>query len=84
MGMQRAIGTSLLIITLVSLSGTAGHLLAGKELSIQTSSLFTVGSLAGLFLGIWLAQRLAGPKLQRLFAVSIVLVATYVILRTVT
>ena len=84
MGMQRAIGTSLLIITLVSLSGTASHLLAGKELSLQTSSLFTVGSLAGLFLGSWLAQRLAGPKLQRLFAVSIVFVATYVILRTVT
>jgi uncharacterized membrane protein YfcA len=66
------------------LSGTTGHLLAGKELSLQTSGLFTVGSLAGLFLGSWLAQRLAGSKLQRLFAVSIVLVATYVILRTVT
>jgi uncharacterized membrane protein YfcA len=84
MGMQRAIGTSLLIVTLVSLSGATNYFLAGRELSVQTSSLFTVGSLAGLFLGSWLAQRLAGPKLQRLFAVSIVLVATYVILRTVT
>jgi uncharacterized membrane protein YfcA len=84
MGMQRAIGTSLLIVTLVSLSGATNYFLAGRELSVQTSSLFTLGSLAGLFLGSWLAQRLAGPKLQRLFAVSIVLVATYVILRTVT
>lgn len=84
MGMQRAIGTSLLIITLVSLSGTTGHLLAGKELSLQTSSLFTLGSLIGLFLGSWLAQRLAGRMLQRLFAVSIVLVAIYVIFRSVT
>ena len=82
MGMQRAIGTSLLIITLVSLSGTTGHLLAGKELSLQTSGLFTSGSLIGLFIGSWLAQRLAGPMLQRLFAISIVLVATYVILRS--
>jgi uncharacterized membrane protein YfcA len=84
MGMQRAIGTSLLIITLVSLSGTTGHLLAGKELSLQTSSLFTLGSLIGLFLGSWLAQRLAGRMLQRLFAISIVLVAIYVIFRSVT
>lgn len=84
MGMQRAIGTSLLIITLVSLSGTTGHVLAGKELSLQTSSLFTLGSLIGLFLGSWLAQRLAGRMLQRLFAVSIVLVAIYVIFRSVT
>lgn len=84
MGMQRAIGTSLLIITLVSLSGTTGHVLAGKELSLQTSSLFTLGSLIGLFLGSWLAQRLAGRILQRLFAISIVLVAIYVIFRSVT
>jgi uncharacterized membrane protein YfcA len=82
MGMQRAIGTSLLIITLVSLSGTTGHLLAGKELSLQTAGLFALGSLAGLFLGSWLAQRMAGPMLQRLFAVSIVFVATYVIVQT--
>jgi uncharacterized membrane protein YfcA len=84
MGMQRAIGTSLLIITLVSLSGTTGHLLAGKELSLQTAGLFTLGSLVGLFLGSWLAQRMAGPMLQRLFAVSIVLVAAYVVFQTVT
>jgi uncharacterized membrane protein YfcA len=82
MGMQRAIGTSLLIITLVSISGTTSHLLAGKDLSFQTAGLFTAGSLVGLFIGSWLAQRMAGPTLQRVFSVSIVLVATYVILQT--
>lgn len=84
MGMQRAIGTSLLIITLVSLSGTTSHIVAGKELSLQTAGLFTAGSLVGLFIGSWLAQRMAGPTLQRVFAISIVLVATYVILRNLT
>lgn len=82
MGMQRAIGTSLLVITLVSLSGTANHLLAGKELSLVTAILFTSGSLVGLFIGSALARRMAGPTLQRLFALSIILVAAYVILRT--
>lgn len=82
MGMQRAIGTSLLIVTLVSISGTTSHLLAGKELSLIKAGLFTSGSLVGLFLGSWLAQRLAGPTLQRVFAISIILVASYVILRT--
>lgn len=84
MGMQRAIGTSLLIITLVSLSGTTSHIVAGKDLSLQTAGLFTAGSLVGLFIGSWLAQRLAGPTLQRVFAISIVLVASYVILRNFT
>jgi uncharacterized membrane protein YfcA len=82
MGMQRAIGTSLLIVTLVSISGTTSHLLAGKALSLQTAGLFTSGSLAGLFVGGWLAQRMSGPRLQRVFAIFIVLVATYVIFRT--
>lgn len=81
MGMQRAIGTSLLIVTLVSLSGAASHIFAGKELSLQTAGLFSVGSLAGLFIGSWFAQRMAGPVLQRVFAISILLVASYVILR---
>ncbi len=84
MGLQRAIGTSLLIITLVSLSGTASHIVAGKELSLQTAGLFTAGSVVGLFIGSWLAQRMAGPALQRVFAISIVLVASYVILRNLT
>jgi len=82
MGMQRAIGTSLLIITLVSISATTSHIIAGKALSLQTAGLFTSGSLVGLFIGSWLAQRLAGPTLQRVFAGSILLVATYVILQT--
>jgi uncharacterized protein len=83
MGMQRAIGTSLLIMTLVSFSGTTSHILAGKDLSPQIAGLFTSGSLAGLFIGSWLAQRMSGSTLQRVFAVAILLVAIYVILRTI-
>jgi uncharacterized membrane protein YfcA len=83
MGMQRAIGTSLLVITLISVSGTVNHLLSGKELTLATAGLFTAGSIAGLFAGSGLAQRLAGPVLQKVFAVAIVVVAVYVIFRTV-
>lgn len=82
MGIQRAIGTSLLVIALVSVSGTLSHLAAGRDLSLATAGLFTVGSVGGLFVGSWLGQRLAGPALQRFFAAAIVLVAVYVIVRT--
>jgi len=82
MGIQRAIGTSLLVITLISASGTASHLLAGKDLTLSTAGLFTVGSIAGLFAGSGLAQRLAGPTLQRVFSAAIVVVALFVIFRT--
>ena len=82
MGIQRAIGTSLLVITLIGVSGTASHLLAGKDLTLSTAGLFTAGSIAGLFAGNALAQRLAGPTLQRIFAAAIVLVAMFVVFRT--
>lgn len=82
MGMQRAIGTSLLVITLISAAGTASHLIAGKDLSMSTAGEFTAGSIAGLLAGSWLAQRLAGPTLQKVFATAIVLVALYVVFRT--
>lgn len=83
MGMQRAIGTSLLVITLISTSATASHLLAGRDLSLSTAAVFTTGSIAGLFAGSGLARRLAGPILQKVFAVAIVMVAVFVIVRTV-
>lgn len=83
MGMQRAIGTSLLVIMLVSAAGTATHVLAGKDLDLTTAGLFTAGSIGGLFGGSALAQRLAGPVLQKVFAAAIVFVAMYVIFRTV-
>lgn len=83
MGMQRAIGTSLFVMTLVSFSAVAIHLLAGKEVSLQTTGLFTSGSLVGLFLGSWTAKKIHAPTLQRVFSIAILLVATYVILRTI-
>jgi uncharacterized protein len=82
MGIQRAIGTSLLVITLISASGTASHLLAGKDLTWETAVVFTAGSIFGLFVGTWFAQRLAGSVLQKVFAAAIVFVACYVLFRT--
>lgn len=82
MGMQRAIGTSLLVITLISTSGTVSHLLAEKDITLSTAGLFTLGSVAGLFAGSGLAHRLAGPNLQRIFAAAIVVVALFVMFRT--
>jgi uncharacterized membrane protein YfcA len=50
---------------------------------LTTAGLFTAGSIGGLFAGSALAQRLAGPVLQKVFAAAIVFIAMYVIFRTV-
>jgi uncharacterized membrane protein YfcA len=80
MGMQRAVGTSLLVITLVSLSGIASHFLSGDSVPVAVSLLFLAGSLAGMFAGSAVARRLAGHRLQQAFAVAIVGVGVFVIL----
>lgn len=79
MGMPRAIGTSLLIITLVSASGVASHVPAG---SIDVAGVFTLGSVIGLFAGSRLSRRFSGAALQKTFSAVIVVVAIYVVVRT--
>jgi uncharacterized membrane protein YfcA len=84
MGMQRAIGTSLLVMALVSVSGTGGYLMAGQTLPMEIVGPFIGGGMVGLFGGSWLGRRVAGPVLQRLFATMIVLVAAVVLVKNLT
>lgn len=83
MGMQRAIGTSLLIITLISVTGIATQFATGETVPWSVTLMFLVGSVAGLFAGTALARRLAGPHLQQVFAGAIVVVGAFVIIRNV-
>lgn len=83
MAIHRAVGTSLLVITMVSVSAIASHLFAGRSISAETTALFVVGGVAGLLLGNLAGRRLSGPTLQKVFAGAIVAVAIFVIVRTV-
>jgi uncharacterized protein len=82
LAIERAIGTSLLVISLVSLAGIAGHFLAGNRVPWEIGVPFLMGSIGGLFAGTALAQKLAGPRLQQVFATAIVAVGLFVILRS--
>jgi uncharacterized membrane protein YfcA len=84
MAIHLAIGTSLLVITLVSLSGVASQFIAGGTLSFEITALFVLGGLAGMFMGNRAGRRLPAAALQKVFAIAIVLVAVFVIVRTVT
>lgn len=82
MTIHRAVGTSLLVITLISLAGVASHLFAGRTISVGTTWLFLIGGIGGMSLGVLASRRLSGPTLQRGFAVAIVAVAIFVIVRS--
>ena len=81
MGMQRAIGTSLLVITLISLTGITSQFLGGASVPWLITLMFLLGSIAGLFAGTALSRRLASLRLQQVFAVAIVAVGIFVISR---
>lgn len=81
MPIQRAVSTSLLIMTLVSISGVTSHLLSGHRIDFELTLLFVTGGVAGMFLGTAVGKRLTGPALQKGFAVAILAVSLFVIIR---
>ncbi|HEY1066781.1 MAG TPA: sulfite exporter TauE/SafE family protein [Pirellulales bacterium] len=83
MPIHRAVGTSLMVIALVSASGLAAQSLGGQAISWPLTALFVVGGVLGLFAGQQLGRRLSGPLLQRVFAVAIVGVACFVVVKNI-
>lgn len=80
---HRAVGTSLLAIFLISISGVASYLINGRELSLDTTLQFLVGGFVGIYLGGRVASKLNGETLQKVFATAVVFVATFVIVKTI-
>lgn len=82
MGIQRAVGTSMLVVALVSASGIGSSLFFGEAIQFAVALPFLLGSQLGLVAGTLTAGRLEGPRLQQVFAAAIVVVAIFVIVRT--
>lgn len=80
--MRAAVGTSLLIIALNSASGLVARLGSGG-LDWTVTLLFILGGAAGVAVGVRLAGRLPQRRLTQAFAALIVLVAAYVLYRSV-
>jgi uncharacterized membrane protein YfcA len=83
MGVPRAVGTSLMVMTLVGAAGVASQVAAGRAIPPDIALGFVAGSIPGLFAGSFVGRRLTGPLLSRIFATAIVCVATFVIAKTV-
>lgn len=79
MEIHRAVATSLVVIALVSASGVTSYLAAGRPLALTLASLFVLGGIGGMGLGTRLSRKLSGPRLQKGFAVALMLVATFII-----
>jgi uncharacterized membrane protein YfcA len=78
---HRAITTSLLVIAVICASGIVSHSLAGEGLPVRLTTLFICGGFLGMLPGTRLRSRLSGPGLNRVFAVSMWVVAVFLIVQ---
>ena len=81
MGIRQAVSTSLLVISLVSLSGFASHIALGDASNITLALPLAAGGVLGMLGGNRLSRRLSGPSLQRIFAVTVVVLTVVMVLR---
>jgi uncharacterized protein len=75
LSVHSAVATSLMAIALVSAGTVAVALLQGQAIEWSAAPWFIAGSLVGMLAGRRLARRIAGPALQRGFALCMVCVA---------
>lgn len=83
MKIHQAVATSLLVIVLVSISGVTSYVASGNELSWETALQFLIGGFLGMWIGGLVSKRLKGPTLQKVFAAGVVLVAIFVISKSI-
>lgn len=78
--MKKAVATSLLIIAVKSLIGFVGDV---QNLSIDWAFLlpFTLISIFGIFVGIWLSKFINGSHLKKGFAWFVLLMAVYILVK---
>ncbi len=82
LSMKQAVGTSLSIVAIKSFAGFAGY--AGAvSIDYGLMAGFTAVAIAGSVLGSRLCHRLPAAKLQKGFGMFLLLVATYILIRSV-
>lgn len=79
---HRAIATAMFSIALVSVAATGAHFLAGQRVSLETTGLFTLGGMIGMWPGTWLAARLSGLWLTRVLATGLLLLGAFIIVHS--
>ncbi len=79
--MREAAGASLIVITMAAVSGLTGYL-GNTPLALSFIIPFALLAAAGTIAGGWIAHRLPQQRLQQVFAAVLVVLGTYVLIRT--
>lgn len=81
MPMKLAVGTSLFIIAAKSLLGFTGDLQGSEHIDWILLSVFTLLSIAGIFIGILLSRKIEGNKLKTAFGWFVLVMGIYIFIK---
>ncbi|MFL0809756.1 MAG: sulfite exporter TauE/SafE family protein [Agarilytica sp.] len=78
---QQAVATSLVVIAVISSVGFGSFIMYGNAVSTNVLSFLALGGIAGMAVGIFASKYIAGPVLQKIFSVLmiVILIVTLVI-----
>lgn len=79
--MKLAVGTSLFIIAAKSLIGFFGDIKTNPNLNFTLITYFTLASILGMFIGIYLSKKVDGSKLKVGFGWFVLIMGIYIILK---
>ena len=79
---HRAIATTLPVIFIISLSAISSHLLAGQRVPPTTTLIFALSGAIGMLAGMRMGHRLSGPRLQFVFALAMLGLAGFILVRS--
>jgi uncharacterized membrane protein YfcA len=80
---RQAVATSLVIISVIGLSGFASFIYSGNSPGTGLLLQVAAGSILGMTGGILCSRRLSGPLLQKVFAVLMLVIAAVTIMRDI-
>ena len=80
MSMHKAVGTSLMVISLKSLAAFAGHT-AHVNIDYELALMVTAAAVSGSFIGVALSQLVPAGSLRKVFGGFVIVMAGYVVFR---
>ena len=81
LSMKKAVATSLVLISINSMLGLAGDWRRIDQFDWNLLLTYTILTVVGIFIGFFLSNKIEGKRLKRVFAVGIMIVAAFVLLK---
>ena len=81
LSMKKAIGTSLMIISLKSLIGIIGDFQLSLNIDWPFLLSFSCFSLFGMFIGLYISRFMSGEKLKKIFGYFVLSIAVFIFLK---